>query len=334
MAEQRRLGNIQTEVTNVTLHGSALDAETGQSESYSFQLGATAISEGIAFELDQIVASGQSGQRAPGDTAPPFPYHVLRKVAERECPEIPVGGVLTLGCLSLLWNDPAGELVHLFDLYNERVQAGATPDEAVQQIVQLRLPDIRALIRDILAVDIPAMENALQATGNLERGLIRILGRFRQLLARRGAEPLLELSVLDDDGRISFARTRDLLESIPICMVMLERVGSENVLARDTLLSSEISLQPARADDELALLYAAFDFCAVHQWFDGLRPTDHVGEHCCPFYTCCTLRMRIEAPESCRTKPWVAATWTGWPEDQTCWYGAAAKRLPAGTGAI
>jgi hypothetical protein len=89
--------------------------------------------------------------------------------------------------------------------------------------------------------------------------------------------------VIDDVGTINLVRARDLMESIPVCTVIQEQAGNEDMIGRDCLLSS-LDLEPTHGDDELALLYSAFDFYAVHEVDAGFQSTAEVGDYSCPFY--------------------------------------------------
>jgi hypothetical protein len=317
----RPLGDMVTRVTEVVVSGHALNADTGATETFNYRFGVIAIMEGIAYEIDQVVGAGTDGNGTPL-SSPIFPYQILRKLAERLSPGIPVDAILRLACLSLSTNDPAGVLVDLFDRYNLETTGGRSSKEAIESIQ--RTPNYHDLTEAILLHDIPALEREFPGGGKLERGIRRILIMYRRLLALRQNEPFIELSAISAaTGTVDFDEIRKLFGSVPRCTTLQENEGDEHDMGRDFLLPPED--EPESSDDEFATLHCAIDLLLSHREIDEIAPTDTLNESACPFYTCCKLEMRRSAPESCWTTPWAAATWPGWPAGKTCWYGAATR---------
>lgn len=314
------IGTGTSRLTSLTLLGTATDV-AGETETFSYQLGEIGITEGIAYELDQIVAAGEAGNQVPEYDAPPFPYQVLRKFCERECPGLDALGAVRFGCLSLLSNDPAGALVDLCAMYSREISTATSPSALLEDIHR-RSTEILSLTDAIIATDISDHDAAFQNAGSIGRSVAFLNGLFRQCLLRRKSDPFLELSALAANGNVDRARLQNLLASILPCTVLQQRKGSKHVIGRDILLDFHNQAPPL--SDALAVLHCAQDFLFAHLGTDRVKPTREAGPSMCPFYSCCNLAMRREAPTNCKRRPWRAATWTGWSSDP-CWYGAAVQ---------
>ena len=181
---EKPLGEMLTRVTEVIVSGRASEADTGATERYRYAFGVIAIMEGIAYELDQIVAAGTKGTKNPEHSAPLFPYHLLREVARWKCLGIQMDATLHLASLSLLSNDPAGALLDIFDRYNILCGNGLSPAGAIERIYD-EAADIRRLIDAVLSTDIPELEKTFANAGALGRGVGQILQRYRELLRLR-----------------------------------------------------------------------------------------------------------------------------------------------------
>jgi hypothetical protein len=314
------IGTGTSRLTSLTLLGTATNV-AGETGTFSYQLGEIGITEGIAYELDQIVAAGESGDHIPVYGAPPFPYQVLRKFCERECPGLDALGAVRLGCLSLLSNDPAGALVDLCAIYSQEISTAASPSALLKDIHR-RSTEILSLTDAVIATDISDHEAAFQNAGSIGRSVAFLHDLFRQSLLRRKSNPFLELSALGPDGNVDRAQLHNLLASILPCTVLQQRIGSKHVIGRDILL--DFHNQAPTLSDDLAVLHCAQDFLFAHLGTNSVTPTHAAGPSMCPFYSCCNLEMRREAPTNCKKRPWRAATWTGWSGDQ-CWYGVAVR---------
>ncbi len=297
------IGDQTALVSAVTLYGRAVQ-DSMTVEEFAFQIGEVSISEGIAYELDQIVAAGEQGGKTPKYPSPPFPYEILRKFCELRCPGIDTLSVIRLGCLSLLSNDPAGALADLCMLYAQGIQS-SSPESVIDRI-HGNSTQIRELITDaILKTDIPQHDEEFQGHGSLSRAVKFIHGLFRRSLQRRLVDPFIELNALSRDSRVDRQRLNDLLVSIPPCTVRQEGRGSKHRISRDSLLNFG-PLESADAD--LSVLHCAQHFLLAHLGPDRLLPSKKARSSPCPFYSCCSLAMRREASSNCKSRPWRAAT--------------------------
>jgi hypothetical protein len=315
-----QLGPATSLISDVQLTGEIKD-KAGSKLPFEYHLGAIAVMEGVAHELDQIVARGVTGSDSPTYQPPPFPYHVLRKFILHLLPAADTVTILRLGCLSLLSNDPAGALSDLCDFVGSKVAKKISFSAAMDDIFKTST-QIHALTdHAILAVDIPEHDSAFCNAGTLGLAVLHVNERFRRYLAARKINPFLELLALTENGNVDYDGIRRLFEQIPPCAVLQESTGSDNTLGRDLLWASDDSGFALR--DEMAVLHSALHLMLSHLGKDSILETKYIDPCQCPFYTCCSLSLRRKNPGICKRKPWEAAHWPGWPDGERCWYGAA-----------
>jgi hypothetical protein len=309
------LGAQTSRVTEVIVKGSARDPN-GSADTYSYRFGTIAIMEGLAFELDQIMASGELGTNKPKHAAPAFPYHVLRKLIASQIPAADSLSIIRLGCLSLMSNDPAGALFDLSRFANENLATGLTLHESIDRI---GAGQIVSLIEAVIAVDIPDHRSRF-AKGTIGKAIAHVHELFETHLRARVQNLFLESLALTPEGRVDLGGVSTLLGSIPPCAVLQERSGSKHEPDRDLLWVSGDRQYSLR--DELAVLHCALHFMLIHLDFDSILATRDVDKSHCPFYTCCSLPLRTANPKTCRQEPWKAFSWTGWTTSERCWYAA------------
>ncbi len=310
------IGALTAHVTTVTITGTARDP-IGATEPYEYQFGSVAIMEGVAYELDQIVARGASGKGTPKYPSPPFPYHVLRKLITHHFPNADTRSILRMGCLALMSNDPAGAFLDLCRIAHESLELGASFDGAINEV---DASQIHALSDAIRSVDIPDHEHVFQG-GTLGKGIAYIHGLFKDHLTARLCEPCLELEAVTSDERVDFDGVRRLLERIRPCMVLQQARGSGSKLGRDLLWVSGDHGFNVR--DELAVLHCALHFMFSHLGQEDFIASVYAEPSACPFYTCCSLPLRTKSPGICKRRPWKSFSWHGWPTTERCWYASA-----------
>ena len=149
-----RLGTGTVLLTQVILRGE-VSGRTNAKMPFEYHFGTIAIMEGLAHELDQIVAFGVDGRRTLKYVAPPFPYHALRELVAYVLPGADPISILRLGCLSLMSNDPAGALMDLCELTAARISYGMPLAVAIDNVVETCSERIEALTDAVLAHDIP-----------------------------------------------------------------------------------------------------------------------------------------------------------------------------------
>jgi hypothetical protein len=310
------IGTLTAHVTTVTFRGTARDPK-GATEPYEYHFGTVAVMEGVAYELDQIVARGASGKGTPKYPSPPFPYHVLRKLITHHFPNADTRSVLRMGCLALMSNDPAGAISDLCRIAVEKLARGASLEEAIDQVDATQIHDLNDAIR---SVDIPDHEHAFQG-GTLGKGIAYVHGLFKEHLAARKYEPCLELAAVRSDERVDFDGVRKLFERIRPCMVLQQGRGSDSKLGRDLLWVNGDHGFNVR--DELAVLHCALHFMSSHLGQDCFVESADAESSACPFYTCCSLPLRTKSPGICKRRPWKSFSWHGWPTTERCWYASA-----------
>jgi hypothetical protein len=324
VAEDMPIGALTARVTTIILKGTAWD-DTGAGKGYQHEFGAVALMEGVAYELDQIVARGASGRRNPKYPSPAFPYQVLRKLITRHIPSADTRSILRIGCLALMSNDPAGALMDLCQIASENLARGASLEAAIDQVDATQ---IHALQDAITSSDINDHDQVFQG-GTLGKGIAYINRLFMEHLTARKHDPCPELLTLTPDQRVNFEGVRELFERIRPCMVLQQGRGRDGKLGRDFLWVSGDDGFSLR--NELAVLHCALHFMISHLARNHIVETAQASPSACPFYTCCTLPLRKTSPVICKRRPWRSHTWGGWGTSERCWYAVSVASTVNGT---
>jgi hypothetical protein len=281
--------------------------------------GQLCIEEGIAYEIDRMVAGGGPGIPA-ADNAPPFPYLVLRALAlTRSHVALHRIDVVALATLSLLTTDPATNFLAMLDDFSTRRTAGETATQAHDGI----RPHSEEAIGLILDHDLPSIVAQYQGRGLIQYAVEYLADRYESLLRRRLVDPFFDIRPFAHNSFDRPSLERLFRESLP-CDTIQSLPGDEHVLTRDLLVTfgapperwARLGYRPA---DFLRTLECQVDYVFAHLDHDGfLSSTD--AESCCPFYTVCGLPLRRGHPDICRESPWRAFD-PGSPRH--CWYGTA-----------
>jgi hypothetical protein len=114
--------------------------------------------------------------------------------------------------------------------------------------------------------------------------------------------------------------------TVKFCAALQGRAGQDDEISRDILLSFTPPAKAGELDPEegLRVVHSIFHFVGCHRTLDGFVPLSKARHNSCPFYTCCNLKLRQNAPQICKRTPWQAVDWTGW-EHGTCWYGTGVR---------
>ena len=222
-------------VTDVLL---TLDVEweDGSSSEEDLVFGRLCLEEGIAYEVDRMVAAGGDGGAAEDD-APAFPYYALRRLASFLCPEgITRVETVALATLALLSTDPPQVFVDLTRDYRERRQAGRPRAEALDGVWQSLRPHTEAVVRAILEHDLPSVVRMHVGRGMLQFATEYLGEQYATLLRRRLDDPLFDLRAFSRNGLDRAALLRLIQEVLP-CDTLQEMPGGEDALGRDALVT-------------------------------------------------------------------------------------------------
>ncbi len=308
-------------VSEVSVIGNA-SHRSGSATPFTFRLGTVAIMEGIAYELEQIVAAGLDGTVTPKFDVPAFPYLVLSALAEWFAPGIDRRTVLQLGCLSLCVNDPGGALIDLLLMIRKGIAKGLGAKEIVDRVLISSARMRNDTVDVILGTDLPRYRKAFKTTDVLGRGVHDIINLFEDMLRMRRKNPMLELTILSPNGHLSNEGLNELVEQIHPCVILQQHHGSADKIERDRLLIYvPDDGRRSMTENGIAVVQACFDLLIRHLDPSSIVKTASATRGRCPYYTCCNLTMRIDDPRRCKTRPWSAAIWPNWPQGDVCPYG-------------
>lgn len=285
--------------------------------------GSTCIEEGIAYEVDRMVAGGGAGSPA-GDNAPMFPYFVLRELARfRSTVDIHRIDLIALATLATLTTDPAGNFLDLLDDFGTRRTAGETVQQALDGIWQDVRPHYQQVFDVIAAHDLPSIVTMYQGRGLLQHAAEYIAENCLAVLRRRLADPFFDIRPFTRD-RLDRPSLESLFREVLPCDTIQSFPGGEHAVARDLLVTFGVPSDRwthlgYRPSDFLRTMECQVNYLFCHLGDDQFLPSA-VVESRCPYYTVCTLPFRRDHSNVCRESPWLSYL----PGERFhCWYGTA-----------
>ncbi|XXY16769.1 hypothetical protein WME88_51890 [Sorangium sp. So ce216] len=317
-------GNCDRTRVNLTC-----DVETASGcERAEFQLGLLAIEEGIAYEIDRMIAL-RAGNR--NDDAPAFPYLVLRRFAEVHGPDqLPRVVLVACAILALLTTDPPKTLF----LVLEHLSKGSSPRDKTLTVSMARLLD------DVVEATKQNRENGASAVlkdlhsivdmhrdrGLAEHAANHLVQLYSSMLRRRMRTPFWELEpFLNNEA--DPARLASLIARNLPCDFVQEREGEGDQPERDALLRfgpEEVDgVDLNAALDAVRTLQCQLHMFEEHRQNDGLAPSANIVARC-PFYTSCDRDLRRLHADVCNRAPWQIYSLR---QKDACFYGAAVAGL-------
>lgn len=279
--------------------------------------------EGIAYEIDRMVAGGGPGTPA-ADNAPAFPYLVLRELTRvRSTVDIHRIDLVALATLALLTTDPASNFVAVLDDFCVRRAAGQPVKQALDGIWQGLHPHCEEVVNLIIDHDLPSIVEAYQGRGLLQHAVEYLAEHYRSSLRRRLADPFFDIRPFAHNNLNRAALEQLFREALP-CDTIQSLPGDEHFVTRDILVTfgvpperwTRMGYRPA---DFLRTLECQVDYLFAHIGTDGFLASADT-ESRCPFYTVCGLPLRRNHPQICRETPWRAFDPS---QPFHCWYGTA-----------
>lgn len=265
--------------------------------------------EGIAYEIDRMVAGGGPGTPA-ADNAPPFPYLVLRELARvRSTVDIHRIDLVALGTLALLTTDPATNFLAVLDDFGVGRAAGQTAAQALDGIWQNLRPHCEEVVNLIIDHDLPSIVADYQGRGLLQHAVEYLAEHYVSSLRRRLADPFFDIRPFAYNNLNRPALEQLFREALP-CDTIQSLPGDEHLVTRDVLVTfgvpperwTRMGYRPA---DFLRTLECQVNYLFAHLGTDGFLASAD-AESRCPFYTVCGLPLRRNNPEVCRESPWRA----------------------------
>lgn len=320
------LPNGTGEVTGVNLRCNVTFKDRPATE-VEFILGATAIEEGLAYEIDRMVEGVE-------DPAVPFPYRVLREYAAKAGPNgLPRIVLAACAALALQTVDPPRAIINMFDHLSDLVErsdravaAGgvAIPWAAIVDELVEATRSQREQLPPVVLQDLRRLIEMHAGRGAAERAMRGLAELFSRLLDRRVRDPLFELRPFQTNRVERTALARVLGNVLP-CDVLQENApvqeGGDEEFERDWLLRWGEAGENDAALDGVRLLQCQLDFVIAHvSNASTLTPTHAIRGHACPFHTCCPLALRREHTSTCGERPWEI---TRFGMNDRCWYGMA-----------
>ena len=300
----------------------------GAQRDVDYRLGILAIEEGMAFEIDRILA-GVDGAVVDQDAAPPFPYFALRRLAEHLNPGgVERAAVIACAVLALLANDAARALHDGLRDLGQRRQRGEPLQDALRAVEEALRPHREGCIRTILQ-DIEGLKAMHAGRGLSDTAMARAGQLFGTLLTRRLRDPFWDVRPFSRNDVDNGQLTR-LLRTAEPCLVIQRNPDDQTQPAdadrplHDWLLASGAGgdEEKAFARNALPVLQCQVHYVRAHLEGDVLVPSGQVPEDdaTCPFYRACSLQLRRDHPDVCKRSPWRILEQS---PDETCWYGAA-----------
>ncbi len=317
--QQVPLGRVRLAVRVHLDDGTEADAE--------LLFGQLCVEEGIAYEIDRMVAGGGPGTPAT-DNAPSFPYFVLRELARaRSALDIHRIDLVALGTLALLTTDPAANFLDMLDDFGARRTAGETAAQALDGIWQALRPHSEQVINLIIDHDLPSIVAAYQGRGLLQYAAEYLAENYTNLLRRRLQDPFFDIRPFANNNLNRPALEQLFGQTLP-CDTIQSLPGDEHVVTRDLLVTFGVPPQRwarlgYRPADFLRTLECQVDYLFAHLSNNGFLASADV-ESRCPFYTVCGLPLRRNHPEVCRETPWRAFDPA---QPHHCWYGTAVASI-------
>jgi len=297
--------------------------------SAKFELGLLAIEEGIAYEIDRMIA-GAGGDA--DDDAPPFPYLVLRRLAQVHGPD-GLSRVVLVACaiLALQTTDPPATLLLVLEFLKG---PGSVAMTSVTERIAYLLGEAAASTQDhrqggtkVVLEDLQSVVEQHRGRGVGETAARHLVDLYTRNLQHRLREPFWELDPFRNNVADPKALSELLARQLP-CDFVQERDDDEQKPERDFLgrfggLAEAEAAKTDPAIDAVRTLQCQLHMFDAHRSRDVLAPSAGRAAQC-PFYTSCDHELRTKHSDVCRREPWRSRAMTGNP---TCFYGGAVGGL-------
>jgi hypothetical protein len=323
---QIRSANLQNAVTQskdcilseVICDAVALDHD-GNDERCVVRIGTLEVLECAAWLLEKRIVLALDAD-ATVSIPRIFPYRVIEALAAFIAPAISEDAVLACALAALQSSDAPEALLDILKIAARASRDGKDP------IVELRGHVSTALkcSRSKLDRELQKLEQEFRGKYVFPSAMRNIVDTTRAMFELRNNDPFFELDFVSKVAAKPSAFVEMLREFVP-CAVVQEHAGGRDDLQRDFLFSFRPLKEGEALDPEngLRVIHSLFHFTMAHKRDQGFIATK-ATRSCCPFYTCCDLKLRQQEPAVCREAPWLSRDWKGW-ENTSCWYGAGVQ---------
>lgn len=296
-----------------------IETENGIKEC-PYALGNLTIEEGIAYEIDRMVEYDKTNE----DSAPPFPYHVLRKLASYITKNrISKFEICVLGTLSLLTTDPAVSLINLIQDYKNLKVKNKIEKENFH-ILWERMKNGFVITKEtILKYEFDGLLNMHKNRGMTEYAINSLKDKYLALLNKREENPFFDVNIFSVYPP-NLEELRSFTSEIMPCDTIQEFPGDEDLIERDIIVSFDTRNYESNntkysVSEFLRVLHCQQEYLLAH-FINEFVPTTTITGSRCPYYTTCGLPDRRNNPYVCKRKPWDVYSPN---RKELCWYGNA-----------
>jgi len=282
------------------------------------RFGMIALLEGLALEVDRVVAGGPAGVPGPLDDVPAFPYRLARKVLRHMSgQEFPTEIFIRVSLLALCSAAPAQRFLEIATQL-----AGAsevTIKDIVAKIEEADRSKRNGAIDAVLTHDLPTVIGCFAGRGKISVGAELFNRNFRFYLVKRQSEPFFDLDAFLPT--INPDQLSKLLQTSPPCPLLQKEVANADDERTPVFWFGEFEagLDANQAEEGLGTLQGFLTFMATHVRGDIFEPTDRLPLRGCRYFACCGAPFRDEHPDLCMTRPWSSFD----PQTNAhCWYGS------------
>jgi hypothetical protein len=284
------------------------------------RLGYLAITEGIAYESEDMLLRQTTAPAPWAASVPLYPYSVLRALGTLLAPSAPRESLVRLAVLALCFNRPGAALATSLRRYEFERKTGASDSEALTRVLALTEEYRSACLTTIVERSLPEL-HAMHAGRGLGEAACKTVSRItRDLIGRRRGDPFFDLAWAQA-GSVDLSAFQRLIHELVPCDIVQEHAGNEEQPRRDRLYTfgaGEAVTDRFSGTESIGAHHAQLSMLFAHLMSAGFRESAHARSKC-PFYTSCPHDRRIQCPGDCAERPWSAFSTT----EQTCWYGAA-----------
>jgi len=234
--------------------------------------------------------------------ASPVPYHLVNKLASLIAPDLTKEVVLKCALLSLQHLDPPAWLPDLLKIAQEAYDKDLDPNQIITKIAMDHLKLNEGAINN----QIDFLDGFFPSDEPVARAVKYATGKMRVNLNQRLVDPFFEISLIDNiasEGKIALFMS---LERHGTGFLIQERSGDPEKILKD--LMYDISLVD-QVDPELSygrrVALASFLYTFSFLKIDS-KDIEHPEKLICPFYSCCSNKLRRDSAITCKTRPWIS----------------------------
>ncbi|WP_242207679.1 MULTISPECIES: hypothetical protein [unclassified Pseudomonas] len=274
------------------------EISNAQESTSTILIGSHEIVESVAFLLEERYLI----KKRELTSASPIPYHLVNKLASLTAPDLNKEVVLKCALLALQHIDPPEWLPDLLKTAQKAYEEDLDPD----QIITKKAIDHLKLHEGAIANNIDFLDSLFSSDEPVARAVKYATGKMRINLNQRLVDPFFEISLIDNFASQGKAAIFMSLEKHGTGFLIQERSGDAEKILKDLTYNISIAdkvdtkLSYGRRVALASFLYT-FSFLKTNS-----KDIEHPEKLICPFYTCCSNKLRRESAITCKTRPWIS----------------------------